>query len=490
MASAAREFIGSPHGLLIGGRWVDSQTHDRIAVIDPSTEVEIASVPAADADDVGRAVAAARGAFDASTCGGWGPAERAQAIWALADAVEANADELAEIETRDAGKPIRNARAIDIPVAVSALRYFSGWATKLSGETMSLSMPGDWQAFTIREPVGVVGMIIPWNYPLLGALNKLAPALAAGCAVVLKPAEQTPLSALRLGQLINDIGFPPGMVNIVTGLGPVAGAALVEHPDVAKISFTGSTVTGERISRGAAATVKRVTLELGGKSPVIVMPDADLGKAAAAIAAGIFVNSGQTCSAGSRLLVHRSVAGALVESIARAARGLRIGAGMDPETEFGPLVSAAHRDRVMSYIDQARRDGGVFAAGGASKSGRGYFVEPTVITQTRRGMTVVDDEVFGPVLVVSEFDGTDLDEIAAEANATRYGLAAYVWTSNLSAAHGLARRLKAGTVRINSGGGGDFAMPVGGYKHSGFGRENGRIGVELYTELKSVTISC
>ena len=489
MRSSTETFIQSHHKLLIGGCEVDGHSGARIAVVDPSSEQEIASVPAGDTIDVDHAVEAANSAMRQASRAGWSPAERSRLIGALADAIEAHAEELAQIESLDVGKPIRNARAIDIPGAVSALRYFAGWATKISGETMSLSLPGNWQAFTVREPIGVVGQIIPWNYPLMGAVTKLAPAIAAGCAVVLKPAEQTPLAALRLGQIATDVGFPPGFLNVVTGFGPVAGASLVQHPHVAKISFTGSTATGEQIVRGAAATMKRVTVELGGKSPVIVMPDADLDRAAAVIARSIFVNSGQTCSAGSRLLVHDSIAGRVVARIVEIARHMKVGVGMDDTTDVGPLISATHRDRVMGFIDQARCEGASIAAGGVRPSRTGYFVEPTVITQTRRGMSVVEDEVFGPVLAVEVFHSLDLDEIATEANSTSYGLAAYIWTSALATAHGLIHRLKAGTVRVNAGGGGDFSMPVGGFKRSGVGRENGKIGVEAYTELKSVTIA-
>jgi phenylacetaldehyde dehydrogenase len=486
---AAETFIRSRRRLFIGGGWEDSRAGGHIPVIDPSTGEEISQVPAGDAEDVSRAVEAAGLALKAAARGGWSPVQRTDAMWALADLIERHREELAHIETFDVGKPITNARNIDIPGAVAALRYFSGWASKIAGETIPLSLAGDWHAFTLREPVGVVGQIIPWNYPLMGAVTKMAPALAAGCAIVLKPAEQTSLSALRLGELISQTGVPPGIVNIVTGYGPVAGAALVEHPGVAKISFTGSTVTGRTIIRAAAQTMKRVTVELGGKSPVVVMPDADLDAAAAAIAQGIFLNTGQTCSAGSRLLVHRSVAGRLVEAITAIARGMRVGAGLDPATQIGPVVSAAHLERVMGFIDQARADGATVASGGLRKASRGYFLEPTVLTDTRRGMSVVDAEIFGPVLSVIPFDTLDLDEIADEANASIYGLAAYVWTSNLKIAHGLVRRIKAGTVRVNTARGGDFAMPVGGYKQSGFGRENGRTGVEAYTELKSVTLA-
>ncbi len=489
MPTTAETFVASTHRLFIGGRWEDGRAGERIDVEDPSTGERIASVVAGGAEDIDRAVNAAQRALDDPHRTGWSPADRTRLIWALADAIDAHADELAEIETLDVGKPLRNSRNIDIPGAAAALRYFSGWATKIGGETMPVSIPGDWHAYTVREAVGVVGQIIPWNYPLMGAVTKMAPALAAGCSIVLKPAEQTPLSALRMGQLIESVGFPSGTVNIVTGHGRSAGAALVQHPGVAKISFTGSTATGKGIVRAASETIKRVTVELGGKSPVIVFPDADLEKAAVAIAQGIFLNSGQTCSAGSHLFVHRAVAEPLVAAICDIAREMRLGPGMDIQTQLGPLVSAQHLEKVLGFVEQGRRDGATIAIGGLRRGDRGYFVEPTVLTGTRPGMSVVDEEIFGPVLCVSIFDETDLDAIAEKANATVYGLAAYVWTRDVRIAHGLVRRLKAGSIRVNAGGGGDFAMPVGGYKQSGFGRENGRLGVEAYTELKSVMMA-
>jgi phenylacetaldehyde dehydrogenase len=489
MTELAHEFARRAHRLLIGGEWVSPSGSDTIAIVDPATGDAIGAVAAGTAADVDAAVSSATAALATGARGGWKPADRAQALLKLADAIDAHADELAWLETLDVGKPIANTQRIDIPGAAAAIRYFAGWAGKVGGETMELSAPGTWHAYSIRQPIGVVGQIVPWNYPLMGAATKIAPALAAGCAVVLKPAEQTSLSTLRLGDLAIEAGIPAGLLNIVTGTGPVAGAALVRHPDVAKISFTGSTVTGRTIIREAAATIKRVTVELGGKSPVVVMPDADLPSAARAIAIGIFLNSGQTCSAGSRLLVHASVADELVGLVAEMAHAMRVGAPADPATQIGPLVSAQHRDRVMGYVHSARAEGATVAAGGDAGTGMGYFVPPTVLTNVRPGMTAVDEEIFGPVLAVMPFETFDLDEIAALANATEYGLAAYVWTRNLAYAHGLIARLRAGTVRVNAMGGNDFAMPVGGFGQSGFGRENGRVGVEAYTELKSVTLS-
>jgi phenylacetaldehyde dehydrogenase len=489
MTVSAEEYARRPHRFLIGGERVAAAGGGAMPAIDPSTGETVGAVPAGGAEDVDRAVAAAGEALKVAAGGGWTPAERTKRLWLLADAIDAHAEELAQIERLDVGKPIANARMIDVPGSAAAIRYFAGWASKITGETMELSAPGRWQAYTRREPVGVVGQIVPWNYPLMGAATKIAPAIAAGCAVVLKPAEQTSLATLRLGELATEVGFPPGILNIVTGTGPEAGAALVRHPGVAKISFTGSTQTGRTIVAQGAATMKRVTVELGGKSPVVVMPDADVAAAARAIAIGIFLNTGQTCSAGSRLLVHRSVADEIVRRIAEIARTLKVGAAADPATQIGPVVSAQHLDRVLGYLEGARADGATLVAGGTRHGGPGYFVDPAILTDVQPGMAAVDQEIFGPVLAVLPFDTLDLDEIAAMANATDYGLAAYLWTTNIAHAHGLIARIRAGTVRVNAAGGNDFAMPVGGFGQSGFGRENGRAGVEAYTELKSVTVA-
>ena len=475
--------------LFINGQWRAANSSQTADVIDPASGRSLGAIAIADAHDVDEAVDAAEGALKAAQNGGWLPEERQRALLALADQIEAHADELAGIESLDVGKPVGMAKRVDIPVAAKALRYFAGWAARLNGETMELSMPGDWHGYTVREPVGVVGQIIPWNYPLMGAAMKIGPALAAGCSVILKPSEVTPLSALRLGKLIENCGFPAGMVNILTGDGPTTGAALVAHPGVAKISFTGSTATGQTIARQAAATMKRLTLELGGKSPVIVMPDANLDAAAQAIAANIFLNAGQTCSAGSRLLVHADVAKPLVAKIAEVARKMQVGDPADPTTLIGPLVSSRQRERVLSYIDGARENGASCAIGGKPMAGGGYFIEPTILVDVHPGMAAVDEEIFGPVLCVLPFETNDLDEIATLANETVYGLSAYVWTANVSTALGLVRRIKAGTVRVNTAGGADFSLPSGGMRQSGFGREHGRAGVEAYTELKSVVMA-
>lgn len=474
--------------IFVGGEWQDCASGTTIDVINPATGASIGAIAAGGRVDVDRAVTAATNALHDARLR-WAPAARQDALLALARAIEAHGEEFAQLEMHDTGKPISNVRRVDVPQSAAGLRYFAGWATKLAGETMDLSVPGNWHACTLREPVGVVGQIIPWNYPLMGAAMKIGPALAAGCAVVLKPAELTSLSALRLADLLNECGVPPGMVNIVPGRGGEAGAALVDHPGVAKIAFTGSTMTGRQILRAASDQMKRVTVELGGKSPVIVLPDADLDAAAQSIAMGIFFNSGQTCSAGSRLLVHASVADRLVERIAKITSRMATGDPADPATLLGPVISDVQRDRIMGFVERATASGGRCYTGGVRPEGPGFFVPPTIITDVRADMEIVREEVFGPVLAVLPFETTDLDEIAGLANDNDYGLSAYIWTRNISHALGLVKRIRSGTVRVNTSGGNDFAMPAGGVRLSGNGRENGRMGVEAYTEVKAVTIA-
>ncbi|MBN8817454.1 MAG: aldehyde dehydrogenase family protein [Sphingomonas sp.] len=486
--SDARRIPGEGR-LFIGGEWRSAQAGGVIDVVDPALGERVGQVAAASSADIDAAVAAATAALASATNGNWSPEKRQNALLALASAIDANAGELAQLEMLDAGKPISNVNMVDVPQSAAGLRYFAGWATKLEGQTMALSVPGDWHACTLREPVGVVGQIIPWNYPLMGAAMKIGPAIAAGCAVILKPAENTNLSALRLAELIQTCGFPPGMVNILPGLGTEAGTALVKHPDIAKIAFTGSTATGKAILRDAADLLKRVTVELGGKSPVIVMPDADIESAARGIAMGIFFNSGQTCSAGSRLLVHASVAGPLMARVAEIARAMSLGDPANPKTQLGPVISDVQRDRILGYVDRAVADGARCLVGSERHHGAGFYIHPTILDDVQARMEVMREEVFGPVLAAMRFETTDLDEIAALANDNDYGLSAYVWTSSITSALGLVKRLKSGTVRVNTASGNDFAMPAGGVKQSGNGRENGRAGVEAYTELKSVTIA-
>ena len=480
--------LSQPLKMLIDGEWVSSQSGARMDVINPSNGQVLVQESLGGAYEVDLAVQAARRAFESGPWSRMRPAERTRLLLKLADALEQNGDELALLETLNTGKPLKMARAFDIGMAAECLRYNAGWATKLSGETRNVSLPGDWHAYTLREPVGVVGLIVPWNVPLAMAVSKISPALAAGCTVVLKPAELTPLTALRLGELIQAIGLPPGVVNIVTGLGHEAGQAIVDHPGVDKISFTGSTVVGKSLLASAAGNLKRVALELGGKSPVFIFPDADLDRAMDAAARGIFGNTGQVCAAGSRLFVHRSVADRVIEGIVQRARALRVAPGLSPDCEIGPVISARQRERVMGYIDSGRAEGAEVVAGGQAVQGEGYFIQPTVLVNTRPDMKVVREEIFGPVLSTQLFDDDSLEQLAARGNNTEYGLSASIWTRDLRTAHQMVRRLHAGNVRVNAAVALDFAMPFGGYKQSGWGRENGREGVEAYTELKSVAI--
>lgn len=480
--------LSQPLKMLIDGQWVSSQNGACMDVINPSNGQVLVQESLGGAHEVDLAVQAARRAFESGPWSRMRPAERTRLLLKLAEALEHNGDELALLETLNTGKPLKMARAFDIGMAAECLRYNAGWATKLNGETRNVSLPGDWHAYTLREPVGVVGLIVPWNVPLAMTVSKISPALAAGCTVVLKPAELTPLTALRLGELVQAIGFPPGVVNIVTGLGHEAGQAIVDHPGVDKVSFTGSTVVGKSILASAAGNLKRVALELGGKSPVFIFPDADLDRAMDAAARGIFGNTGQVCAAGSRLFVHSSVADKVIEGIVQRARALRVAPGLLPEAEIGPVISARQRERVMGYIDSGRAEGAEVVAGGEALQGEGFFIQPTVLVNTRPDMKVVREEIFGPVLSTQLFDEDSLDQLAARGNDTEYGLSASIWTRDLRTAHQMVRRLHAGNVRVNAAAALDFAMPFGGYKQSGWGRENGREGVEAYTELKSVAI--
>lgn len=479
---AARTFARREHGVLIGGEWQSPASRTTIESRDPATGEAIGAVPAGGAADIDRAVQAASEAFPAwsTTSGG----QRAKLMWSLADRIMASAGALGMLESLDNGMPLPVA-GFAVMGAAESLRYNAGWAGKIGGETLNVSAPGH-QAFTLREPVGVVGAIVPWNFPLAMTVAKLAQILAAGCTAVVKPSELTSFTALRLGELIRESGFPPGVVNIVTGFGGEAGQALVEHPGVAKIAFTGSTSTARKLIAGAAGNFKRLSLELGGKSPTIIFADADIKAAAEGAAMGVFMNSGQVCVAGSRVFVERSVFQPVVEAIAARARALRLGPGQAAGTDIGPLISSQHRERVLGYVEAGRREGGEILTGGRAKEGPGYFVEPTVFVNTERQHRIMREEIFGPVVAVVPFD--DLESAIAMANDTDYGLSASVWTRDIGKALTAARRIQAGTVRINGGTGLDPAMPFGGFKQSGWGRENGREGVEEYTEIKSVTV--
>jgi phenylacetaldehyde dehydrogenase len=447
----------------------------------------VAQVPEAEAEDVNRAVAAARRAFDEGPWSKMSTSQRGQLLWKVADLLEANLEEFAEIESLDNGKPFSVARVADLPLAVDMFRYMAGWATKISGKTLNFSTPGAFHSYTLREPVGVVAQIIPWNFPLLMAAWKLAPALAAGCCVVLKIAEQTPMTGLRLAELFDQAGFPAGVVNILTGFGEGAGAPLAAHPDVDKIAFTGSTEVGKLIVKASAGNLKKVSLELGGKSPAIIFPDADLERAIPGTASAIFFNQGQCCCAGSRLYVHESVYDKVLQGVSDIAGGIHMGAGIDPNTQMGPLVSEEQFDKVTGYIDSGLKEGARIAAGGKRHGDRGYFVQPTVLTNTKPNMKVVREEIFGPVVCAESFSDADLDRVAKEANSTTFGLAASVWTRDLSTAHKMARRIKAGTVWLNCHNVFDASLPFGGYKESGWGREMGEEVLSNYTEIKAVT---
>jgi aldehyde dehydrogenase (NAD+) len=473
--------------LFINGEYVEGTSGATFETINPATEEVLAQVPEAGPEDVDRAVRAARAAFE----GPWkklSASDRGKLLWKLAELIDKNADELAELETRDNGKPIFESRKIDLPSVVDNFQYFAGWASKIHGETIPVR--GPYLNYTVREPVGVVGAIVPWNFPLSLAAWKLAPALASGNTVVLKPAEQTPLTALRLGALAAEAGLPPGVVNVVTGTGSVTGRALVDHPDVDKISFTGSTVVGKEIMRRAADSLKRVTLELGGKSPNIVFADADLEAAIRGATSGIFYGKGEVCAAGSRLLVQREVHDEVVQKLVGRAKKLVPGDPLKPDTRMGALVSREQKEKVLSYIRSGQEEGARLVTGGAEASvdgGKGFFVEPTVFDDVRNDMTIAREEIFGPVLSVITFG--DLEEASQIANDTPYGLAAAVWTRDIGKAHRLAREIKAGTVWINSYNLYDSASPFGGYKQSGYGRDLGMHALEGYTQVKSVWVS-
>ncbi|HUK02219.1 MAG TPA: aldehyde dehydrogenase family protein [Steroidobacteraceae bacterium] len=488
---AVARFLKRAPKLLIGGEWVEPRSSKRVPVSDPATGREISAVVDANAEDVDRAVASARVAFEKGAWPDMLPVQREALLWKLSDLIEKNADELAELESINNGKTKFMASIVDIPGARDYFRYMAGWATKIEGSTFNTSIHGPpgakFHTYTAREPVGVVAAIVPWNFPLAMCAWKLGPALAAGCTVVLKPAEQTPLTALRLGELILEAGFPPGVVNILTGYGETTGAALVAHRGIDKVAFTGSTEVGKIINRSATDTLKRVSLELGGKSPVVVLPDADLNAVIGGAANAIFFNSGQVCTAGSRLFAHRKVFDQVVEGVSAAAQTIKLGPGLDPSTQMGPLVSKEQQDRVLGYIDSGRKDGAKIVTGGDAPSSPGFFVKPTILANVKPDMKIVREEIFGPVLVAQRFD--DLDEIAALANDTPYGLAASVWSRDISAVHRLVPKLRAGTVWVNCHNFVDPAMPFGGFKQSGFGREHGRAVFEQYTELKSVCIA-
>lgn len=484
-------FIREAKKLLIGGEWVPALSGKTFAVYNPATGEVIGHVAEADKIDIDRAVTAARAAFETGPWANMSPSDRARIIWRIGDLINQYADDLAELESLDNGKPIAMARAGDVPLAADIFHYMSGWATKIHGKHLSFGCvytPGvQYHSYTRPEPVGVVGQIIPWNFPLLMAAWKLAPALATGCTVVLKVAEETPLSALRLGELLQESGLPKGVVNIVTGFGETAGAALAAHPGVNKVAFTGSTEVGKLIVKAAANDLKKVSLELGGKSPNIVFKDADLDQAIAGSANAIFFNHGQCCCAGSRLYIEESVFDKVVDGVSHVAKSIKLGPGLDPTTEMGPMVSEIQHRRVAHYLDIGRTSGARAMVGGHKVDGSGYFIEPTVLVDVRSDMQVMQEEIFGPVVCAMPFKTLDADLIQ-KANDSVYGLAAGIWTNNLSKAHALAAKIQAGTVWINCYNVFDASLPFGGYKQSGWGREMGSEVLENYLETKAVTI--
>ena len=485
-SAEAKAFLARKPQLFINGEWVDS-SHDKVLEVeDPSSGQIVAHIVDASDKDVDRAVAAAKAALDDNRWYGLPPMERERTMIRFADLLERDADLFAELEAIDNGKPKGMAGAVDIPGAISQIRFMAGWASKTGGQVIQpYTMPtGTVFSYTVKEPIGVCAQIVPWNFPLLMACLKIAPAVAAGCCTVLKPAEQTSLTALKLADIVQEAGFPAGVINIITGNGHTAGDRMVKHPDVNKVAFTGSTEIGKVINRNATDTMKRVTLELGGKSPVVVMPDVDVATTAPGVAGAIFFNSGQVCVAGSRLFAHKSVFDDVLEGMTKTADFWAPRASLDPAAHMGPLVSKEQYDKVMGYIDAGKRDGASVVMGGDSPGG--YYVNPTILDDVNPQMSVVREEIFGPVVVAQRFE--DLDEVAKAANDTAFGLGAGVWTKDVSAMHKLASKIKSGTVWGNCHAMIDTALPFGGYKESGLGREQGQQGLDAYQETKTVII--
>jgi len=491
LGASTQNYFTQSHKMLINGKFVNAVSNREIDVYDPTTSQIIARVPEGGAEDIDKAVLAARNAFDNGPWPKMTPVERERRLLKLADLLEHHGQEISEIESVNTGRILSATRKFDVDLSVDYLRYTAGWATKIEGKTMSPSVPylpdGKFFAYTTREPVGVVAAITPWNVPLGQAIWKIAPAIATGCTVILKPAEQAPLSALRFAQLVELADIPPGVINIVSGIGRIAGAALVNHPAIDKISFTGSTETGVEIAQVAARNMKKVTLELGGKSPVIVMDDADLDVVIPGAAWAIYGNHGQNCCAGSRLYVHKKLFDKVVSGIADIARNIRLGAALDSATEMGPLISKVQQNRVLNYINAGRSQGAEILTGGESPDHPGSFVKPTVLVKTDLSMSVVQEEIFGPVLCAMPYD--DIEGVIQEANATKFGLGASLWTNNINNVHNISPRLDAGTVWVNTHNVLDLSVPFGGMKFSGTGHELGDEAVLQHTRLKVNMIS-
>lgn len=482
----ARQQAKSLSGHFINGRW-EQQDGETIAVINPADESVIGGIAAGRTAEIDRAVTTARQTFESPAWANMPAAQRERLLLRLADLIEARQDEIAALETLDNGMPFMVSRMMAVAGAVSAIRYNAGWPRRLTGEETPVSVPGNWHGYTTHDPLGVAGLIVPWNAPFAITCSKVSAALAAGCTVVLKPAELAPLTGLLLAELVSEAGFPDGCMNVVTGLGSEAGAALVDHPGIDKISFTGSTATGQHILRQSAGSLKRVSLELGGKSAVMVFSDADLEKAIPAVAMGIFGNSGQVCAAGSRLFLHEAIFDKFTAGLAAFAEKLVVGDGMRDGVNLGPLISAGQKNKVMGYIEAGKAEGATLLTGGTAPSSPGFFVNPTIFIDANPDMRIVREEIFGPVLSVMRFSDDDFDTLARKANDSVYGLSAYVWTRNLASAHEMAKRLRSGSVKIN-GAGMEFALPFGGFRQSGIGRENGREGVTAFTETKAVMV--
>ncbi len=488
-STAPSASLGAGFGpMYVNGRWTDSSSGETFEVVNPATESVLSRISAGSAQDVDRAVGAARAQFDG---GDWskvsGP-QRSRLLYRLADLLERDKEYLAKLESATVGKPLFEPTMLDIPNAIDTFRYFAGWADKIEGRTIPTAGAFGRPVFnyTLREPVGVIGAITPWNAPTMIAAWKLAPALAAGCTVVMKPSEEAPLTTLHLARLVEEAGFPAGVFNVVTGLGEVAGAALARHPGIDKISFTGSPEVGREIQKVAADGFKRVTLELGGKTPHIVLADAAMDAAIGGVAIGLFANSGQICAAGTRVLVHRSRYEDILEGLGAAANGVKQGDPFDPQTQMGALVSRKQLERVASYVKIGLEEGAKVVAGGERRGGKGYFFKPTILSNVNNDMRIAQEEIFGPVGAVMPFD--DVEEAVRLANATRYGLSASVWTRDVNAAHSIAARVRAGTVWINGWGAIDPRLPWGGFKTSGIGRELGERGLDACTEEKVVTV--